>query len=142
VKSRASERALVLPAWCVQLLRARRVPMGGFEGPVFPDSRGGWRDRSNVGKVFRRVRDGSDFEWVKTHTFRKTVATLLDESGASARMVADQLGHSRISMTQDVYMGRRAKNAGNVAALEADSSPDSSPDAPGGPSQLDETGSG
>ena len=126
VKSRASERALVLPAWCVQLLRARRVRMGGFEGPVFPDSRGGWRDRSNVGKVFRRVRDGSDFEWVKTHTFRKTVATLLDESGASARMVADQLGHSRISMTQDVYMGRRAKNAGNVAALEA-SNPDADP---------------
>ena len=126
VKSRASERALVLPAWCVQLLRARRVRLGAFDGPVFPDSKGGWRDRSNVGKAFRKVRDGSDFEWVKTHTFRKTVATLLDENGASARMVADQLGHSRISMTQDVYMGRRAKNDGNAAALEA-SNPDAEP---------------
>ena len=50
-------------------------------------------------------------------------------------------------------MGRRAKNAGNVAALEAsnpdaeqdsegvDSSPDSSPRAPDGRSRLDETGS-
>ena len=56
---------------------------------------------------------------MKTHTYRKTVATLLDRSGASARMIADQLGHSRISMTQDVYLGRRAANAGNVAALEA-----------------------
>jgi hypothetical protein len=26
----------------------------------------------NVGKVFREVRDGSDFERVRTHTFRKT----------------------------------------------------------------------
>ena len=34
-------------------------------------------------------------------------------------MIADQLGHSRISMTQDVYLGRRAANAGNMAALEA-----------------------
>lgn len=119
VKSRASERALLLPPWCVELLKARRVRRGAFEGPVFPDSRGGWRDRSNVGAAFRRVRGGSEFEWVKTHTYRKTVATLLDESGASARMIADQLGHSRVSMTQDVYLGRRASNAGNLTALEA-----------------------
>lgn len=119
VKSRASERGLLLPPWCVELLRARRVRLGAFEGPVFADSRGAWRDRSNVGKAFRRVRGGSDFEWVKTHTYRKTVATLLDQSGATARMIADQLGHSRVSMTQDVYLGRRAGNAANVAALEA-----------------------
>lgn len=56
VKSRASERALLIPPWCVELLKARRVRLGGFEGPVFPDSRGGWRDRSNVGAAFRRVR--------------------------------------------------------------------------------------
>jgi integrase len=72
-----------------------------------------------VGKAFRQVRGGSEFEWVKTHTFRKTVVTLLDQSSASARMIADQLGHSRVSMTQDANLGRRASNAGNLAALEA-----------------------
>ena len=127
---------------------------GGFEGPVFPDARGGWRDRSNVGKVFRQVREGSDFDWVKTHTYRKTVATLLDESGASARMIADQLGHSRVSMTQDVYLGRRAGNAGNIAALEAanpdaakglggdESPPKVSPDSPDSPGRGSEPGAG
>ncbi len=45
VKSRASERGLLLPTWCVELLRARRVRLGAFEGPVFADSKGGWRDR-------------------------------------------------------------------------------------------------
>lgn len=118
-KSRASERGLLLPRWCVELLKTRRVRLGAFDGPVFPDSHGGWRDRSNVGKVFRQVRAGSEFEWVKTHTFRKTVATMLDESGASARMIADQLGHARVSMTQDVYLGRRAANLANLKALEA-----------------------
>jgi hypothetical protein len=34
-------------------------------------------------------------------------------------MIADQLGLSRVFMTQDVYLGRRAANAENVAALEA-----------------------
>jgi len=118
-KSRTSMRGLLLPSWGVELLRARRVRMAAFDGPVFPDSRGGWRDRSNVGKAFREVRGGSSFEWVKTHTYRKTVATVLDESGATARAIADQLGHSRVSMTQDVYLGRRAGNATNLPALEA-----------------------
>ena len=84
VKSKASERGLIMPSWCVEMLSERRVHHGGFEGPVFPDSLGGWRDRSNVGRAFRAARLGSDFEWVKTHTYRKTVATLLDGSGARA----------------------------------------------------------
>ena len=87
---------------------AGRVRRAGVPG--LP--RGGWRDRSNVGKSFRQVRVGSDFEWVKTHTYRKTVATLLDQSGASARMIADQLGHSRVSMTQDVYLGSAGEQRG------------------------------
>lgn len=34
-------------------------------------------------------------------------------------MIADQLGHARISMTQDVYMGRRAVSPELAAALES-----------------------
>lgn len=63
------------------------------------------------------MRNGTPFHWVVPHTYRKTVATLLDGSGLSARTIADQLGHSRISMTQDVYMGRRAVDAAAAAAL-------------------------
>jgi hypothetical protein len=33
-------------------------------------------------------------------------------------MIADQLGHSRVSMTQDVYLGRRARESRVAAALE------------------------
>ncbi|HEX6684388.1 MAG TPA: hypothetical protein VF062_16415 [Candidatus Limnocylindrales bacterium] len=40
-------------------------------------------------------------------TYRSTVATLLDGRGASARLIADQLGHSRISMARDYYLGRK-----------------------------------
>jgi integrase len=39
---------------------------------------------------------------VSSHSFRKTVATLIDASGLSARVGADQLCHARASMTQDV----------------------------------------
>jgi integrase len=65
---------------------------------------------------------------VVPHTYRKTVATLLDAGGLSARTIADQLGHSRISMTQDVHMGRRAVDAAAASALDTlFSGPDDDP---------------
>lgn len=68
--------------------------------------------------------------WVTSHSFRKTTATILDEAGQSARQIADQLGHARPSLTQDVYMGRKAKNTGAAAVLERalTSKPGSNPD--------------
>jgi len=46
-----------------------------------------------------------------SHTARRTVAPLLDEQGLTARSIADQLGHARVSMTRNVYMGRRLPRA-------------------------------
>lgn len=119
LKSRASFRVLSLPSWCVVMLKSRRIRLGVIDGPVFPDARGGYRDRNNVAGAFRQVRAGTEFEWVRPHTLRKTVATILDGSGATARLIADQLGHARISMTQDVYMGRQAVSSAAAEALQA-----------------------
>jgi integrase len=101
----------------VQLLSERRSMVSG-DGPVFPDSVGGYRDRQNVERAFRVVREGTEFDWVVPHTYRKTVATLMDRGGLTARTIADQLGHSRISLTQDVYLGRRAVDGSASLALE------------------------
>jgi hypothetical protein len=46
------------------------------------------------------------------------VATLIDDSGLSARVGADQLGHARPSMTQDVYMSRGRIHAEVAAILD------------------------
>jgi hypothetical protein len=104
VKSHASEHALMLPPWCVELLRVRQVRMGGFEGPVFPDAKGGWRDRSNVGKVFRAVREASDVDWWRRTGSGRRQRRCWMKAGERTE-IADQLGHSRVSMTQDVYVG-------------------------------------
>ena len=56
--------------------------------------------------------------WITSHSFRKTTATILDDAGQSARQMADQLGLARPSLTQDVYMARRAENPNAAAALE------------------------
>lgn len=66
---------------------------------------------------WRDFRSDAGYSWVTFRTFRtfrKSVATALDEAGLTARQIADQLGHSKVSTTQDVYMGR--KIAGREAA--------------------------
>lgn len=115
-KTSAGLRTLWLPESLRDLLITRSATA---TGPlVFPDSIGGYRDRNNVEAVMRRVRAGTELDWVIPHTFRKTVATRLDEAGLSARMVADQLGHSRVSMTQDTYFGRGTASPLLAAALD------------------------
>ncbi|MFW6077942.1 MAG: tyrosine-type recombinase/integrase [Hyphomicrobiales bacterium] len=114
-KSDAGWRVIALPDDAVELLR-RRLAMswpGNAEGLVFPNSTGSARNPSNVQRGLRAVLDSDEvgFPWVTTHTFRKTVATRLDEAGLSARAIADHLGHARPSMTQDVYMGRGVASA-------------------------------
>ena len=107
-KTRAGFRTLVLSSWAVEMLRLR--PPGRPDQTVFCSVPGGLRDRDNV--------NAAGFEWVTSHTFRRTVATLMDQSGLSARAAADQLGHSHPSLTQDVYYGRRIANTGAADVLE------------------------
>jgi integrase len=82
-----------------------------LEDHVFSNSHGGLRDPKNTRRDVRAALDRAGFEWVTSHSFRKTNATMLDEAGLSARVIADQLVHARPSMTQDAYMGRKAVDA-------------------------------
>jgi integrase len=119
-KTDASIRTLVLPNWCVDLLHARKSITYRHDGPVFPAIRsGGLRDSRNVGRDIRRALLGTGFEWVTAHTFRKTVATLMDEAGLSARAAADQLGHSHTTVTMNSYYGRKVASTGAAAVLES-----------------------
>lgn len=118
-KTKAGVRVLRIPLWLVEILRERRERDRESAGAVFSDSIGGRRHPNDVERDHRKVRQGTPFEWVVPHTYRKTVATMLDRQGLSARTIADQLGHAGISMTQDVYMGRRTVDQAAAAALES-----------------------
>ncbi|CAL9618299.1 Tyrosine recombinase XerC [Actinosynnema sp. ALI-1.44] len=117
-KTEAGERTLSLPFWAVEMLKQRKATTLYPHGPVFPDSLGGLRDPSNTRRDLRDAR-GEEFVWVTSHVFRKTAATILDEAGLTARIVADQLGHARPSMTQDVYLGRKVVDPRTAEALES-----------------------
>jgi integrase len=114
-KTTAGSRVLKLPHFAVDMLQAR--PKRSRSSPVFPDSNGSWRDPSNTSRDLRQARGSEEFEWVTSHVFRKTCATILDDEGFTARQIADVLGHARPSMTQDVYMGRKGSDVMAAAAL-------------------------
>lgn len=119
-KSEAGERVLVLPTWCVAILRKRQAVGVGDDEPVFGSVDGTFRDPRNVTRWMAQARERHGFDsWVTFHAWRKTTATVLDGAGATARMIADQLGHSRVSLTQDVYLGRRSRESRVVATLES-----------------------
>jgi integrase len=113
-KTAAGERTLGLPGWAVDMV-IRRGDRLGWTGPLFPVPRrrkgehrwprGVWRDPSNTLRDLKEARDRAGYGWVTSHVFRKTVATVLHESGLVKREIADQLGHSNLR-TVDTYIGR------------------------------------
>jgi integrase len=82
------------------------------------------RDPSNTQADLRDVFARLGYPWVTSHVFRKTAATLLDEAGVSARKIADQLGHSQVSLTQDFYMGRKIASEDAARVLKIIGRPD------------------
>ena len=77
-----------------------------------------WRAWGSA-STWRRIRCAEGpWSWVTSHTFRKTVATRLDEAGLTPRQVADQLGHANPSMTLDVYFGRQVVSAEVALVLD------------------------
>ena len=64
------------------------------------------------------MRDELQLEGFVSHTLRKTVASFLDDAEVSTRKISDQLGHAKISMTQDRYLGRRLTDRQAAEVLE------------------------
>lgn len=118
-KTKAGHRKLRLPAWAVEMLRRRQDEAIPNEwNVVFTSPAGLLRDPSNTQADLRDVFQRIGYPWVTSHVFRKTAATLLDEAGVSARKIADQLGHSQVSVTQDFYMGRKIASEDAARVLE------------------------
>lgn len=138
-KTSAGHRVLTLPTAVVSMLRARKLAsVAVVETPDFPAlvfasaplGRGGGREHdtprwaSNVtGQVRSAVNalvaagklDAEVYADFTARTLRKSMALAMDELGYGSREAADQLGHSRPSITQDVYTPRMGKGPTDLA---------------------------
>jgi integrase len=109
-------RKLGVPPWSSAMLARRKLAAGA--GPLFAARDGGWLDPSNTASRLREALDESGYEWVTSHVWRHTVATLLDEAGLSVSEIADQLGNTR-AVAEKHYIKARVTNKKAAAALQS-----------------------
>lgn len=68
-------------------------------------------------KEIRREFDAIGYEWVTSHVFRKTVATVLDEANLPTTAIADQLGNTP-AVVERHYRATRVANPHTAGALD------------------------
>jgi integrase len=109
-KTDASRRLIYLPAVVVKALREHRkrakaegMPIG-LDDPIFTAPGGGPLRRKNVlSRSFKPLLKRAGLPDVRFHDLRHTYATELLISGADAKVIQAQLGHSKIGVTLDTY---------------------------------------
>jgi hypothetical protein len=62
--------------------------------------------RSTIDRLIAENALGQEFAGVSSRWLRKAVALSMDAAGMSQRQLADQLGHSRPSVSLDIYTPR------------------------------------
>lgn len=107
-KSDAGYRRIVLPRFAVAMLMARDInATDNTPDAIFASRRGTWLSPNNVRRQWRQARAATDLNWVTPHTFRKTVATLIDKE-ADTKSAAAQLGHGSEDITTTYYIAKPA----------------------------------
>jgi integrase len=127
----SEDYALVVPATTRRAGRRRAQPPGWLQGlldegqywqetiaVIFPSAAGTFRDPSTVSRDIKAALTFAGFDHETSHLLRRCVATQMDDAGVAVREIADQLGHSRPSMTQDVYLGRSPVSTKGASALK------------------------
>lgn len=115
-----SKKNLVLqvPAWSVPMWERRKLTAATGDGPMFPSGRGSWMHPDVAGHRIREAFDACGYRWLKSHGFRKTVATVLAEANLPSRAIADQLGHADETTARKFYVAK-VSNAAGAAVLQA-----------------------
>jgi len=84
-KSVAGWRRIAIPAELISIIERLRETqwVHNEHQAIFTSALGYLRDPSNTTGDLRAALDRIGFDWVSSHTFRKTVATRLDDLGRS-----------------------------------------------------------
>jgi integrase len=120
-KTMTSTRTVSVPSFTAEVLRARLVNLAS--GPpdqlIFFSRNGTPLTTNNVRRRLRAVLEEAGIEGVTPHSFRRTVATVLDRAGG-ADLAAEMLGHTSSQITKQHYIEpEEAVNPVTAEILEA-----------------------
>ena len=104
-KTAKSTRTVSVPSFAAEVLRARlvKVALEDHEHLIFFTRNGTPLTTNNVRRRLRAVLDEADIDGVTPHSFRRTVATVLDRAGG-ADLAAEMLGHTSAQITKEHYI--------------------------------------
>ena len=113
VKTRNSRRTLTLGASTIKVLKAERnkqqtqkmVAGNAWQKTdyVFTNDIGGPLNPNGISKRFSKLLTRMECRHIRFHDMRHSTAVLLLQAGAPLEEVSQQLGHSSISITKDIY---------------------------------------
>jgi integrase len=93
------------------------------EAWLFQSSKGSQLDRFNLGKVWRGFLKDGRLRKIRFHDLRHTFASLHIQNGENLKYICDQMGHSSIKVTVDVY-GHLVPGGNRTAADRLDDKED------------------
>lgn len=101
-KTRSSIRKVPIPRRSLLLLKELKAKTNTII--VFATKTGNYLNPRNVERSFVRIATKAGIEGYNVHSCRHTYATRLFEIGVSVNVVSKLLGHSKVSITTDVYI--------------------------------------
>jgi len=112
-KTKAGRRTIRLGENTLQILREHREKQEAWKveikglwkenGLIFPSSRGTPGDSSNLRKDYNETLARAGVPKIRFHDLRHTAASLLLNNNVSPIVVSNMLGHSKPSITLDIY---------------------------------------
>jgi integrase len=103
-KTEAARRRVNIPRFLVDEIEQHVTEFGVAEdGRLFESPRGGLVSHSTLDKALGKAAEKLGIPKPRFHDLRHTCAALLIQQGAHPKMIQQQLGHSSITTTLDVY---------------------------------------
>ena len=112
-KAKASRRIILLTDIAIEVLREQRTKQDELrlqagekwidKGLVFCGVNGNFFNPETALKLFGVLLSEADLSHMRLHDLRHSAATILLVRGVHPKIVQEMLGHSKISMTMDVY---------------------------------------
>jgi integrase len=109
-KTSASNRVIMIDPHTLSIMKqyqhAQKVQAmaSGFRPSfIFTNALGEVYAASAIYSMFKKITKNAGVPFMGLHVFRHTHATMLFESGATAKEVQARLGHANISITLDIY---------------------------------------
>ena len=125
-KTAKSRRTVAVPSFTAEALRLRLATMDDLspDALIFHSRNGTPLTMNNVRRQLRHVLDLAGIEGVTPHSFRRTVATAVNDS-ANVDLAAELLGHTDTKITIQHYIRRNEMvNPATASILEKAFAPD------------------